>query len=390
MKTLGETLDDYHGVGAGFDFLRIFLSASILLMHSITIAQSTAEPFTNPLLMVIHDALVPMFFALSGFLITGSAMRLRIGAFLINRSIRIVPALAVDIIVAATIIGPVFTQTSLSDYFSNHLFREYFLNSVGYIHYFLPGVFARGDKLLAVNASLWTVPFEIGCYALMSMLIIFGVLKKPALLLAGAAILTVSALLIIATGIEPATMGGHFHKYGRAYNLMENFFGRRGLPLYVSFVFGCLIYIFRHRIPQSWPIAIACLATPLLASLYLPTWRSEDLCAVFSPALAYLTVFVGLIEIPPLPVYKNGDYSYGIYLYGYPFQRALTEVFPNLTSPAVHFAISLPMVTLVAMASWHFVEKPILSLRKRFSFTARKGEAGAQLPIAEQGSVASG
>jgi peptidoglycan/LPS O-acetylase OafA/YrhL len=34
-------------------------------------------------------------------------------------------------------------------------------------------------------------------------------------------------------------------------------------------------------------------------------------------------------------------------------------------------AIGLPVVFLVACGSWHFVEKPILSLRKRFSFVAR-------------------
>jgi hypothetical protein len=35
------------------------------------------------------------------------------------------------------------------------------------------------------------------------------------------------------------------------------------------------------------------------------------------------------------------------------------------------FLLGLPVVAVVAVCSWHFVEKPILGLRKRFSFVAR-------------------
>jgi peptidoglycan/LPS O-acetylase OafA/YrhL len=49
---------------------------------------------------------VPMFFALSGFLVAGSRMRLSAKNFLLNRTARIVPALAADIAFAALPIGP--------------------------------------------------------------------------------------------------------------------------------------------------------------------------------------------------------------------------------------------------------------------------------------------
>ncbi|MBZ9794740.1 hypothetical protein LB556_03560 [Mesorhizobium sp. ES1-4] len=98
------------------------------------------------------------------------------------------------------------------------------------------------------------------------------------------------------------------------------------------------------------------------------------------PVVAYATVYIGLSPIPRIPIYDRGDYSYGIYLYGYPFQQALVSLFPRLTSPWLHFGISLVLVTGVAMLSWHFIEKPTLGLRKKYSFTARKGDAREELP----------
>ena len=92
--TLKEALDEHKGIGPGFHFLRHFLSVSIILWHSrqavywthsaevlaaqgkINIGLSRAlewnlEDVVRP---GVH-ALVGTFFALSGFLVAGSAMR---------------------------------------------------------------------------------------------------------------------------------------------------------------------------------------------------------------------------------------------------------------------------------------------------------------------------
>jgi peptidoglycan/LPS O-acetylase OafA/YrhL len=98
------------------------------------------------------------------------------------------------------------------------------------------------------------------------------------------------------------------------------------------------------------------------------------------PVVIYIMVYVGMLRIPPLPVYHRGDYSYGVYLYGYPVKQVIVTLFPAITSPLLHSAISLPLVTLVAKFSWHCIEKPILRLRKKFSFTARKGDETQSLP----------
>jgi peptidoglycan/LPS O-acetylase OafA/YrhL len=388
MKTVGAALSANRGIGPGFDFLRIALSISILWLHSFLVAQGERHQFDHPFLNIIHDALVPMFFALSGFLITGSALRLRLQDFLLNRAMRIVPALSVDIVVSAIIIGPLFTQLPLHQYFAAYDFRAYFANIFGMIHYLLPGVFLTNPFPATVNGSLWTVPFEIGCYALISFLIASAALKFRRSALAICAVLTAFILGSYLAGFDPLVAAGVSAPGDKLHGVIDHFFSRQGVLLYIDFMLGCLAYLFRDRIPLHPGIFGAALALLFGASAILPGDAGLAICMVLSPAIVYVTVFLGVCRLPKVPFYSTGDYSYGIYLYGFPLQQAITALFPGVTSPWAHFAISLPVVTAVAWFSWHVIEKPILGLRKKFSFTARKGDAVETLPPAQPDSIA--
>lgn len=369
MLSVGMKLDASKGIGPGFDFLRVFLALSVLCAHSVLISEGERNQFDFPPMSLIHWTILPLFFALSGFLITGSALRLRLQDFLLNRAMRIVPALAVDICISALLVGPAFTRLPLNVYFTQYEFYSYFANITGIIHYVLPGVFERNPFPNTVNGSLWTVPFEIGCYALMSLFIVAGLLKRPAIFVA-------TCLGIV--GFVLTTYAPWFHALDalppRLRTLLAHFFEERGNLLYCYFACGCLFYVFRYRIPFSIYGFVVCLALYACGAAQM---FGTDLAAkvILMPLIVYCMVFVGLCRIPKLPLYHRGDYSYGIYLYGYPLQQALVDAFPAITSPFLHYAISVPLVTLVAMFSWHCVEKPILRLRKQFSFTARKGDA---------------
>lgn len=383
MKTIGSVLDEHRGIGPGFDFLRIFLAIMVLFTHSFLIAEGEKFQFSKPGITVLQAAILPMFFALSGFLITGSAMRLRLKDFLLNRGIRIVPALSVDIVFAALILGPIFTTVSLQAYFSSYEFWSYFANIFGVIHYVLPGVFEHNPFPAIVNGSLWTVPYEIGCYVIMSALIIFGLLKRPWATLGATVAVTAIIIAFSINRVNPATLGGTFQPDSAGFKLLNHFIGSKGLMLYVNFMLGAVFFLFRHSIPKHGILALVCVAAPMTASFIFPDVEGSTLCIIFAPMLVYLMAYIGMTPIPRIPLYHRGDYSYGIYLYGYPFQQGLVTLFPKLTSPWLHFAISLPIATLIAMGSWHFIEKPILKLRKKFSFTAQKGNHAQYLPNAQ-------
>ncbi|HEX5327955.1 MAG TPA: hypothetical protein VFW75_14905, partial [Acetobacteraceae bacterium] len=62
-------------------------------------------------------------------------------------------------------------------------------------------------------------------------------------------------------------------------------------------------------------------------------------------------------------IVSSGDYSYGMYLYGYPLQQAVASVGPATHHWAINVGIALPAAWLVAYCSWHYVERRALALR---------------------------
>lgn len=373
MQTFGSVLEQNKGIGPGFDFLRVALSIGVLGWHSVKITTGTLANTDNSAVWLIGYSILPMFFALSGFLVAGSALRLSMKDFYINRGLRIVPALAVEIFLSALLLGPILTSFALSDYFTGGEFYRYFLNIVGYVHFRLPGLFLDNPNSGIVNQSLWTVPYELLCYITMSLIIGLGLIKRPATVVFLGLGILIAAAIIQATGY--GTGSGSVWESLKG-GVIRRFFLDQGAKLVPSFVIGCAFYLFRQKIPFSRNVFIALfmltLATGFLGDA---AWRSQALFHILAlPVLAYLTMYIGLTNIPPLPVYKNGDYSYGIYLYGYPLQQTLMQLFPSIDVWWMNLLVTIPLVTLFAMGSWHLVEKPILKWRKNKTLMARKIE----------------
>jgi peptidoglycan/LPS O-acetylase OafA/YrhL len=75
-------------------------------------------------------------------------------------------------------------------------------------------------------------------------------------------------------------------------------------------------------------------------------------------------------------VFHKGDYSYGVYLYHDPFLQILIGLAPGVflvpkTGALALYAIGICAAMAVAVISWHMIEKPILGMRKKFSFVAK-------------------
>jgi peptidoglycan/LPS O-acetylase OafA/YrhL len=160
VKSLGAVLDKSRGIGPGFDFLRLLLALWIFHGHAIWLAGGHTDLVFEPhatataaavlqdggswtgIKRPIHVALVPMFFALSGFLVIGSAFRLRdVRTFLAFRGLRLFPALLVEVTLSALFLGAAVTSLPLTQYFRSPIFWRYFGNCVGEVTFALPGVF---------------------------------------------------------------------------------------------------------------------------------------------------------------------------------------------------------------------------------------------------------
>src|SRR5690606_37195273 len=137
--------------------------------------------------------LLPLFFALSGHLVSGSLDRSNsLGVFLGLRALRIFPALAIDPLLCALVLGPLVPTLPLMEYHQHRQLLEYFQNILGIIHYHLPGVF-EDNPITEVNGQLWTIPAELECYILLAALAAVGMHRRRALWL-GILLVAVAAL----------------------------------------------------------------------------------------------------------------------------------------------------------------------------------------------------
>ncbi|EJJ24504.1 acyltransferase family protein [Rhizobium sp. CF142] len=380
MKSFGEVLAGHHGLAPGFNFLRLALALTIVFYHVVT-ADGYLRAGTGPILWFFEYSLVSMFFALSGFLITASAQRLDLANFLLNRSLRIVPALAVDILICAFIIGPAVTTLTLGEYFTDAGFFAYLMNIVGAIHIELPGVFT-GNPTSQANGALWTIPWEINCYTIMSVMLITGVVRRPA-----------ATFLLLAGYVFTGLAVEHFSPAGvQDGSTLHALFVSRGAQLVTAFLCGILAYQLRDRIPMSRMALYACVAIALIAMIVLDARATHSVAnrLILIPALTYITIYAGLSRLPLPKILERGDYSYGVYLYHVPFIQLAIFLAPSVfvgTIPGVIMltAVTVVVVLCVAAVSWHVVEKPVLSLR-RFALAGRVNGAAegraAMAPVA--------
>ena len=341
-ETIAAKMIRHDNRARGFDYIRLALSLAVLVWHSFLL--STRVVADNATFGFAVKMILPMFFALSGFLISGSLMRTpRIYDFVMLRAIRIMPALAVEVLLSAFILGTAFTTLPLGDYFDSGLFGAYLLNLIGDIHFLLPGVFAT-NPITAVNLSLWTVPFELQCYLAIIVLWIAGAVPGRRWLL-----LAIVAAATVAVPVHDTL----------SHNLVDA--TRNVLPgrLFVlAFLWAIVLYAFRERIVLRGWIAALC----VVACYFL--FRSDYGSYLVGVPAAYLTVYLGLMNPPRAPVIMRGDYSYGVYLYAAPLQQAVVALFPAHRNGFFVLAVTLPVICLFAAFSWHAVELPILSRRK--------------------------
>jgi len=79
---------------------------------------------------------------------------------------------------------------------------------------------------------------------------------------------------------------------------------------------------------------------------------------------AVLIIYLGLLPNKLLPKFaKYGDPSYGIYLFSFPIQQVILYMNPSW-HPILIFLSTLLIITPIAYALWHCVEKPILKFKR--------------------------
>jgi peptidoglycan/LPS O-acetylase OafA/YrhL len=340
----GGVLAEAERQSNNLNLMRLLAAVAVLFAHCWPLAldASAQDPLSRALSsytgrkLVISGLAVNMFFIISGYLVTKSAvMRSNLVEFTWARILRIYPALIVNVLAVSLVIGPIITSATLVEYFSDSLLWKFVSKNLVMwdAAYYLPGVFEQ-TMSKAVNGSLWTLPLEIRCYIGVGLLYLTRALNYRILVT-----LIFAGLYALHVAMPEAEILG----------------ASAATPNYVYFILGGNFFLYRKWIPAH-PIFPTVL---LIGGLLMSGVWYGDVAAMLG--CVWLVLWAGLVA-HPLPSFRRwlGDPSYGVYIWAFPIQQ-LTIVLWSGLSPWGVLVITLPTTLLISVLSWRYVEKPALA-----------------------------
>lgn len=350
--SLGSYLAGKGGRDNAFDTIRLLAAASVIFSHAFVLVdgRESVEPLYRLTdgQITIGRAAVAAFFVVSGLLISMSFDRSRsLSRFMFNRALRLFPGLWVCLALLLFVFGPIATSVPIRAYATSP-------ETIGFFGSFLffplsqsiAGVFDGLPGSDAINGSLWTLKYEIACYA-------FGAL----LLGTGRFRVAVVALCWLGAMLATHILGDPLGQSGGTYYIAWM------LWLFRFYGAGMLLYLLRDRIALSKGAAIAALFL-IIFGAFTPLF-TESL-ATFG---AYALIVAAFLAAPWFKgLTAKGDLSYGVYIYAFPVQQALVAFALDTPVPWLNnVLIATPVTFLLAWLSWHFVERPALNLKSRLS-----------------------
>lgn len=326
------------------------------------------------------------FFGLSGFLITASALRLSFTRFLWHRALRIYPAFWVALALTALVVAPLVWWTRgqpvLSlfqgpdgplQYVARNLGLPIRQAGIGDIFLDTPGGAMTGTSLM--NGSLWSLQYEAICYLLASFLCITLLRRRSRrLIIAGA---TALWLLLVA---DLAAFGRHVGP-----GTWEVHFGVVGVHILIYLLYAFALGAVAHVLQDDLILSARGAAVSALLVLSTLWWGAFFVLGL--PALLYLLLWAA--SSLPARLHRWGqlnDYSYGLYVYGWPVQMCLSVAGAAQFGLPAFVILSLAGALMLAVPSWHLLEAPMLRKKHwRSSCTpAQPMEASACLALAAE------
>ena len=317
--------------------VRLALALAVIASHSfVVLGQATA------LTQLAGAWAVNGFFALSGYLIAGSALRLRLGSYLWHRALRILPAYWVVLVAVALLAAPIASALAGAEWPAADALG-YIWRNAGLV-VVQPGI---GGTLAGAaygewNAPLWTLAHEATAYLVAGLALAIGPIRRRPLpwLAAAMALLMAANLLAFGPFGEPALLRVVAH----------------GIRLGGFFAAGMLVHALRDRLPLRWWVAAACAAG--LGALQLVGLAG----LVGQPLFAYLVLWMGARL--PLRLGVRDDLSYGLYIWTFPVQQLLVlGGAAAALGVAGSFVAAVAIAVPIAFASWRLIERPALALK---------------------------
>jgi peptidoglycan/LPS O-acetylase OafA/YrhL len=327
-----------------FDLIRLFAASQVLLTHSI-IHFGAAFPAGFRSLLFMFPG-VPIFFFISGLLVTSSLAGRDLKPYAEARVRRVFPALWLAFGIALLILMA-FSQITATEARSPN-FWAWVATQVTVFQVYNPAMF-NDFGVGVVNGSLWTIPVEIGFYFILPLLVYVS--RRSVNLLTW--VLGISVVLSF-------VFDQWLDTFGPEPALIFKIAGATPLPHMWLFASGALTFLHFEKVRsllgrfQWWVPMVAYIAFRLVAAPVL----AEPLAAAVSGVLMFLAIMgVAIIAPTRVHVLRGNDISYGIYVYHMLVVNGLVEMGMG---GWLGVAIALVVTTSLAWFSWMLLERRVL------------------------------
>lgn len=343
--------------------IRFILALLVLIDHSFPLGGFGSEPvitFPTGGGLTLGALAVGGFFSLSGYLVTRSALSSDPGDFLIARGLRIFPGLLFVLALGAFAVAPLVETIEKGSLNFTNFFTTAPGGPIAYLlrNFFLPYDFQWNINSIlqavpypgGINGSLWTLPLEVRCYILALLTVLIGKRLNQKAVFA-IVVSFVGAVYLLQTINPEASL--YFQPY---------------LPypgLFLVFMISGSLALFDQKLYLDK--RVASLAAVFLFLCYLAGSRIFSVLGLATFAILAPYIAQTARKFRVLSIFKN-DYSYGLYLWAFPIQQILSSLVLrfNLEIGVLgYICLATLGATGLAILSWHFIEKPSLSLRTK-------------------------
>ena len=318
------------------DLVRIILATMVVWSHAfqMNFGGFEQEPMFKFLKVSSPGTLaVSAFFFVSGLLVTNSLIKKKsISKFYISRFFRLFPALAILLLITVFVIGPIISTLPITEYFSNPQTWKYLVNNLYLnVNYQIPGCFQNNIWPVDVNSSLWSLPFEVGCYIfLLAVFTIISGHKKIA---------NIVLISIIFISIIPNQMLLIF--FERSYIL--------GLQPIACFAFGAFLAINQDDIKVDFKMMLG------FTLLLLIFWRFTTIIQILFPFAISILLLLFSTDKFVLKLKPKYDISYGLYIWNALIIQLIVYYFGNMNVYFL-FLIAFVFTSIVSLGSYVLIE----------------------------------
>ena len=310
---LGESL---RGRDNALNLVRLILAAAVVISHSRPLGGFGPDPVIGG--RGLGAWAVAGFFAISGYLICASRVRLPWQQFAAARMIRIYPGYWLSLVAVAAVVAPTAAAVTGTRFSPVDAMKYVFLNLAAPVRWSFGDAILQAAHPESWNAPLWTLTDEMCCYVVAGVALAFALVRRRAAWVAGGAL---AALMILNMALDSS----------------DALSGTRFLDLVHLlgfFTAGALVWAVGDQVHVRGSLVsmASCLA------------HATDQIAALPVAHLVLAVGASL----PGRIGQRRDLSYGLYIFGWPIQTFLCLVGVARWGWAAYFLISFVFMIPVA------------------------------------------